>query len=125
MSSKNITPPAGIKKEYVESAVAFAMENIPGTDADTLQKLVELVNVTGNFGAISQAELLDKMRIVQKFIPNTCGFSLYILAELLDIGLKQPTTSPNKALTAYPNEAAFLAQLNAQKEGMVQVRLTH
>jgi hypothetical protein len=120
MSSKNITPPANIKKIHVEAAVAFAIENIPGTDTDTLQKLIELVNVTGNFGAIPQAELLDKMHIIQKFIPNTCGFSLYILAELLDIGITQPATNsnPNHALTTYPNETAFLAQLNIQKEAV-------
>ena len=60
MSNKNLSTVRSIKKLHIESAAMFAIENIPEADEDTLQKFVDLINVTGNFGAICESELLEK-----------------------------------------------------------------
>ena len=74
-----------IKKLYVETTVMFAIESIPTVDEYTLQKFLELVNATGNFGFISEEQLVEKMKQIQKYIPNACGYSLLTVAELLGI----------------------------------------
>jgi hypothetical protein len=74
-----------INKRHIEATVLFAINHVPHTDEATLEKFLELVNATGNFGAISHQQLVHKMRLLKKHIPNTCGFSLMALAELLDI----------------------------------------
>lgn len=74
-----------IKRLHVEAAVLFAINNIPGVDKETLEKFLELVNVTGNFGSITEDQLIDKMSLIMKHIPGACQRSLLTVAELLDI----------------------------------------
>ncbi|MCB0210814.1 MAG: hypothetical protein KDJ52_15860 [Anaerolineae bacterium] len=83
---------ASVTRESVEAAVHFAAKNIPGVDEGTLHKFLELVNTTSDFGLITKHELLEKMRLIRKYIPSTCQYSLMMLAELLEL---------------YPQEAAF------------------
>ncbi|MCB0191455.1 MAG: hypothetical protein KDJ65_05880 [Anaerolineae bacterium] len=76
---------ASIKKERVEAAVLFAAKNIPGVDENTLHKFLDFVNTTNDFGLITKHELLEKMRLIRKYIPSTCQYSLMMLAELLEL----------------------------------------
>ena len=90
MNSSTIAPVDSIKKLYVKTTVEFAINNIPGVDQDTLEKFLELVNATGNFGPISEAEIIEKMNLIMKYIPGACGRSLLTVAELLDIRFPRP-----------------------------------
>lgn len=73
-----------IKKRQIAAAALFAAETIPGIDKKTLRRLVELVDVSGELAWITQQELQEKMRLLLKYIPGTCRFSLLVLAELLE-----------------------------------------
>ncbi len=102
-----------IKKLHIKSASIYAINNIPDVDENTLHRFLELINVTGNFGTISTPELLDKMRLICKHIPGSCSYSLYVLAELLEIKTQAPTTP--LAMISPSNEAVFLTQLSKAK----------
>ena len=82
-----------IKKVHVEASVLFAINHIPNVDAHTLERYLELVNLTGTFGSISQEELLQKMNLLIKHIPETCEHSLSTVGELLGINFPVQTES--------------------------------
>ena len=79
-----------IKREKVEAAVTFAAQNIPGVDKATLHKFLEFVNTSNDFGTVTTHELLEKMRLLRKYIPNSCEYSLMMVAELLDLNTHEP-----------------------------------
>lgn len=79
-----------VKREKVEAAVLFAVQNIPGVDKTTLHKFLDFVNTTNDFGAITTHELVEKMRLLRKYIPSSCEYSLMMLAELLDLPSHEP-----------------------------------
>ena len=79
-----------IKKLQVQATIEFAIANIPGADRNTLEKLSELINATGNFGPISEAEIIAKMNLILKYIPGASEWSLRAVAELLNIQFPQP-----------------------------------
>ena len=74
-----------INKRHIEAAVFFAISHVPQIDATTLEKFLELVNINGNFGTLSDQQLLQKMALLVKHVPNACGLSLLTLAELLGV----------------------------------------
>jgi hypothetical protein len=74
-----------INKRDVAATVLFAINNIPYTDEATLERFLDLVNATGNFGPVSHRELIQKMILLKKHVPQTCDYSLLTLAELLGI----------------------------------------
>ena len=76
-----------INKRDVAATVLFAINNIPHTNDETLERFLELVNATGNFGPVSHRELVHKMILLKKYVPETCDYSLLALAELLGIRL--------------------------------------
>ena len=80
-----IQPSAEIKKLQLHQTVKFAILSIPTVDRRTLETLLELVNVDGTHGSISQARLMAKMRLMLKYVPETCAPSLLILADLLEL----------------------------------------
>ena len=82
---KNIKTGRTIKKRHIEAAVLFAINNIPHIDSTTLEKFVELVDVNGNFGSVSDQQIVQKMILLVKHVPSVCGYSLLTLAELLGI----------------------------------------
>lgn len=84
MHNKKPGPFNQIKKQQVEAAALFAISNIPELDPTTTRRYLELVNAT-SFDPISRDELCEKMRLLLKYVPSSCYFSLLILAELLDI----------------------------------------
>jgi hypothetical protein len=56
-------------------------------DVVTLERFLELINATGNFGSITDKQLLQKMTMLVKYVPGSCRYSLLALAELLDVCL--------------------------------------
>ena len=90
MSGTKIMPGQKIHKRYVAATVHFAINNIPQADEATLEKFLELVNATGNFGPVTTQELTQKMILLKKYVPDTCDHSLSVLAELL--GIQWPIT---------------------------------
>jgi hypothetical protein len=76
-----------INKRDVAATVLFAINNVPHTSEATLERFLELVNATGNFGPVSHRELIQKMILLKKYVPETCDYSLLTLAELLGIRL--------------------------------------
>ena len=87
-----------INKRDVAATVLFAINNIPAADEDTLVRFLELVNATGNFGPVSHQELIEKMILLKKYIPDTCDYSLLALSELLGIQISLSTTAKNNFL---------------------------
>lgn len=74
-----------IKKVHVEATANFAIKNIPQVNEVTLEKFVELVYTDGNYGEITHEQLLSKMCLALKYIPQACAKTLLILADLLEI----------------------------------------
>lgn len=74
-----------IKKLQLEQLVSFTIDNIPHADGPTLERFLELVHAGGTFGTISHEQILTKMRLVLKYIPNASVPSFLILMDLLDI----------------------------------------
>ena len=85
MMSSTATPTNEIKKLHLEAVVSFASCNIPEVDAETLGQFLELVNADGTFGKISHEQILKKMHMVVKYIPDACPHSLMVLIDLLEI----------------------------------------
>jgi hypothetical protein len=110
MNKAEIAPVNQIKKLHVKATVEFAINNIPGVDQNTLEKFLDLVNATGNFGPINEDEIIEKMNLIMKYIPGACGRSLLTVAELLDIRLPQPTTNNERmrVMIASPSEPKLL-----------------
>ena len=79
------TPTNEIKKLHLEAVVLFASNNIPEVDPATLERFLELVNVEGTFGTITHEQILKKMYLVLKYIPDACAHSLLALIDLLEI----------------------------------------
>jgi hypothetical protein len=110
MNKAKIAPVNQIKKLHVQATVEFAINNIPGVDQNTLEKFLELVNATGNFGPISEDEIIEKMNLIMKYIPGACGRSLLTVVELLDIRFPTPTTNDKRmrAMITPPRESKLL-----------------
>jgi hypothetical protein len=95
MNEMAAAPPADeIKKLHIKETILFAINNVPGVDPPTLEKLLELVNATGTFGVMSQEEILGKMGQMLKYVPGTCIQSLLILVDLLDIEVSSSSDFP-------------------------------
>jgi len=77
-----------IEKLHIKETVSFAINNIPHIDRTTLEKLIELVYTNGNYGTISDEQLVSKMELISKYIPEPCVKSLWILADLLEIPMQ-------------------------------------
>jgi len=90
MNEQRLTQIQTIKKLHVKNTVEFAINHIPGVDEATLEKFLELVNARGNFGEINEGEVIEKMNLIMKYIPNACARSLLTVAELLDIRFPRP-----------------------------------
>ena len=87
MKNTALTTGQQFHKRHVAAAIIFTINHIPHTDADTLQTLLELINIDGNFGNISDQELTHKMMLLARLMPNVCRESLITVAEILGVGL--------------------------------------
>ena len=85
MNSPTLQPIFEIKKYHNEETVNFAINHIPEVDQATLERFLELVYTSGNFGSISLDQISQKMRLTLKYVPGACSCSLLILIELLGL----------------------------------------
>ncbi len=98
-----------IKKQHIKTTANFAIQHIPQVDQATLTKLVDLINISGNFNTITNQQLLQKMSLLVHLIPETCQYSLYTLTELLGISLpklnngQKPKCKQLGQITSPPN----------------------
>jgi len=95
MSEQVVTPENGFKKLQLTDTVAFAIANIPTVHKETLEKFLQLVHTTGTAGALTPEQIINKMRLTMKYIPNACPYSLMVVAELLE--LKTPALAKPEA----------------------------
>jgi hypothetical protein len=107
-------PPHEIKKLHLEELVLFAINHIPEADPTTLKQFLKLVNTDGTFGAISYEQILRKMYLVLKYVPEASVSSLLILMDLLEIEpsrqliLKTAQTGPAETGAQPTQPASFL-----------------
>ncbi len=98
-----------IEKKHVAAMTTYAVRHIPDTNEETLRKFLELVNLTGSLGWISEKQILEKMHFMTKHIPGTCHQSLLTLLELLTMYLplegeiSLPSLIVVKAAPSLPN----------------------
>ena len=108
MTDQTLQVENGFKKVHVADTVAFALENIPDIDQLTLEKFLHLLHTTGTFGLITPEQIINKMRLTLKYIPNACARSLVIIAELLELkavslpDMPSPETLPRRLHEAQP-----------------------
>ena len=121
MCDQSVNTENGFKKLQVADTVAFAIENIPSVDKRTLEKFLQLVHTTGTFGIITCEQLVNKMRLMMKYIPNACPHSLLVVAELLEI--KTPPL-PNISPTTLPNQLGDLQPSSRRLKDQQPVRLS-
>lgn len=87
MNRTALTTGQEFHKRHVASAVMFAIHHLPQVDEKTLEAFLELVNINGNFGSITDRQLVGKMALLTRLAPNVCQASLLTLAELLGVNL--------------------------------------
>ncbi len=100
MTISSVNKIGKIKKQHIEATISFAIDNIPGVDETTLEKFLELLNATGNFGSITEEEFIEKMRIFRKYVPGFCDYSLLTLVELLNIQPSQVRRNGSAAIAS-------------------------
>ncbi|MCB0194526.1 MAG: hypothetical protein KDJ65_21430 [Anaerolineae bacterium] len=76
-----------IKKLRLEETVLFAINTIPQVDTLTLKRFLELVNAGGTFGSITHDQIVRKMHLVLKYVPDASVSSLLIVLDLLDMAI--------------------------------------
>lgn len=108
MDNTTTTHARKIDKKHIATAIIFAVKYIPHTDAATLNKFLELVNLTGSFGWITDQQLLAQIRLMMKYVPGTCEDSLLTMVELLDVGAPLNIRSNNMALIASENQPKLI-----------------
>lgn len=74
-----------IDKRHLKATALFAIHHVSRVDRATLEKLLELVNAEGNFGTISEGQLIQKIGLLTKHVPGVCRTTLLTLTELLEI----------------------------------------
>ena len=84
-----------IDKKHIAAVILHAIKHVPNTDEGTLKTLLKLINSTGSGGWITDQQLLVQMRSMVKYVPGTCGDSLLIVIELLDICVPLNVRSSN------------------------------
>ncbi len=85
MNQAATQPYREIKKRHIKETVLFAINHVPQADKTTLVQFLDLVNADGTFGAVTQDQVLTKMRLLLTYIPSASASSLRILAALLQI----------------------------------------
>ena len=73
--------------QYIASVAKFAEKHIQGIDQKTMRWLVELVEISGSGGWVTEYDLLERMRLLRKYVPGSCQYTMLVLAELLELNL--------------------------------------
>jgi len=86
MNRLNVPPGYKIDKKQISATAMFAVNNIPGVDRHTLQKLLEMMNTSGSFGSITVEQFERLLDLTEEYIVDgreDC--SLEVLIKLLSI----------------------------------------
>ena len=107
-----------IKKLYLEETILFAINNIPQIDTLTLKGFLELINAGGTFGSMTHDQILRKMRLLLKYVPDASVSSLLVVLDLLDIKTPYQLTPPTAADMAGRDEGMFITVLTGMHWSM-------
>ncbi len=95
----------GLTKTEVKEMVYFALDHLPQLDEITLEAFLERIKTNCPNRIISPRDLAKQMRLTRRFMPDACAYSLQILADLLDIQMKNPrATASFLALGVFASE---------------------
>ena len=98
MNNTTVTQPRKIDKKHIAAMTLFAMRYVPNVDKTTLNRFLELVNLTGSIGWITEQQLLGQVKLMIKYVPGTCENSLCTIIELLDVCVPLNIRSSQMAL---------------------------
>jgi hypothetical protein len=104
MNHTTRTPAVEIKKLSLQTTVTFASEHIPGIDRMTLEQLMGLVYKNGTHGSITPDELVAKMHLILKYIPNACPRTFMVLIDLLELPRPDSLPTPISIATRPANQ---------------------
>lgn len=76
-----------VKKLDIKEAALFAIQNIPQVDPISLERFVDLINVGSSHGCLSFEQLIAKVRLANRYLPNLCPYSLFILMDIVGMPL--------------------------------------
>lgn len=83
-----IPPKTEFKRLTIRQTVEFAINNLPQVDPTTLEKFLTLVYASGHHGSLTAEEIQLKMGRLLRYVPDSCPYSLLILADLLEMEQK-------------------------------------
>jgi hypothetical protein len=112
-----------LKKRHIADTIAFALSSLPQTDQHTLEKFLALVNIGGSHGALNLEEVVNKMRLTMKYVPQPCPETLLIVADLLEVPLPKTEASqsvlpgPPPPITLNPFES-YTEQFTAMRDSI-------
>ena len=112
MTNQVVAPEDGFKKLHIAETVAFAIDNIPSVNKTTLEKFLQLVHTTGTAGLMTPEQIMNKMRLTLKYIPDACPYSLMVLAELLELKTSTLSESSPQALLQLNGSQAKTPAIN-------------
>ena len=113
-------PDDQIDKRQLKAAIYFAINNVPHIDKATLERFLELVNTTGSHGSIAQKQVIKKMALLMKYVPDTCKHSLLTLSDLLDLSWPATIESMTRDLVV-PGSVRAESHLNKLMEDFNQL----
>jgi hypothetical protein len=98
----------GYTKQEIAEAARFACTNIPEVDQTTLERFLFFVNDGDSSESISYVELIGKMYLTLKYMPEACPYSFLILFDLLeDEALLKRDDSVKLPLSLQPMSLSF------------------
>ena len=103
MSRKRKT--AALTKTEVQKMIIFALSHLPQLDKSTLENFLARVNANCNSTSITPRDLATQIQRTRRYFPNACVYSLQVVADLLDVQMKNP-----KATTEFLNMGVFAAE---------------
>lgn len=122
MSNQNGNADHRFKKMQLADTVTFAIENIPSVDKHTLDKFLQLVHTTGTFGDMTATQIMNKMVLTLKYVPNACLFTMKVLAELLEL---EPAQLPRHLSLTTAADGDDLAQRSTKPTPQLKAQTTN
>ena len=115
MSRKRKT--IALTKTEVQKMVTFAMNHLPQLDNQTLEAFLARVNTNCKSTSITARDLATQLNSTRRYVPSACPHSLQVLADLLDIQMKNP-----KATTELLKMGVFAAEPKPRQYAPIATR---
>ena len=103
MSRKRTT--TALTKTEVQKMVIFAISHLPQLDTTTLENFLARVNANCKNTSITPRDLATQIQRTRRYFPNACVYSLQVVADLLDVQMKNP-----KATTEFLKMGVFASE---------------